>query len=105
MAAIEIGAELDFVDRDEGDIEIARHRLDGRYPVARIRRLDFFFAGDERDPSAPPDRNLIIDLAREQAQRQPDQAGGMRQHALDGEMGLTGIGRPEHSGNADPRGR
>ena len=32
VAALEIGAELDFVDGDEGDIEIARHRLDGRRP-------------------------------------------------------------------------
>jgi hypothetical protein len=27
----------------------------------------------------------------------------MRQHALDGEMGLAGIGRPEHGGDAGAR--
>ena len=32
MAALEIGAELDLVDGDERDVEIARHRLDGRRP-------------------------------------------------------------------------
>ena len=37
VAALEIGAELDLVDGDEGDVEIARHRLDGRDPVARVR--------------------------------------------------------------------
>ena len=35
MAAVEIGGELDFVDRDESKVEVARHRLDGRNPVAR----------------------------------------------------------------------
>ena len=32
MAALEIGAELHLVDGEEGDVEIARHRLDGRDP-------------------------------------------------------------------------
>ena len=49
VAALEIGAELHLVDRDEGDIEIARHRLDGGDPEARIRRLDLLLAGDQRD--------------------------------------------------------
>ena len=35
MSAIEIGAELDFVDGDEFRVEIARHRLDRGNPVAR----------------------------------------------------------------------
>ena len=32
VAAVEVGGELDLVDGDEGDIEVARHRLDGRRP-------------------------------------------------------------------------
>ena len=28
--------ELDLVDRHEGQVEVARHRLDGRDPVARL---------------------------------------------------------------------
>ena len=32
VAALEIGGELDFVDGEEGDVEIARHRLDGGRP-------------------------------------------------------------------------
>ena len=36
MAAIEIGGELDFVDRRrKSTIEVARHGLDGRDPIAR----------------------------------------------------------------------
>ena len=49
VAAVEIGGELDLVDGDEGDVEVARHRLDGRDPVARPVRLDLLLAGDERD--------------------------------------------------------
>ena len=105
VAAFEIGAELHLVDGEEGDVEIARHRLDGRHPVARIRRLDLLLAGDERDRlGAHARRDLVVDLARQQPQRQPDDAGGMAEHALDGEMGLAGIGRPEHGGDAGAAG-
>ena len=100
MAALEIGAELDLVDREEGDVEIARHRLDGGDPKARIRRLDLLLAGDQRDRVlADAVGNLVVDLARQQPQRQADHAAGMRQHALDGEMGLAGIGGTEHGGD------
>ena len=37
-----------------------------------------------------------IDLARQQPQRQADDAALMRHHALDGEMRLAGVGRTEH---------
>ena len=32
----------------KGDVEVARHRLDGRDPEARVRRLDLLLAGDQR---------------------------------------------------------
>jgi hypothetical protein len=70
-------------------------------PVARVRRLELFFAGDERDRShARALRDPVVDLARKQPQRQPDDARGMAEHALDGKMGLAGVGRPEHGGDA-----
>ena len=101
VTALEIGGELDFVDGDEGDIEIARHRLDGRHPEARIRRLDLLFAGDERHRfGADPFDRAVIDFARQQPQRQPDDPGRVRQHPLDGEVGLSGVGRTEHGGDA-----
>ena len=101
MAALEIGGELDFVDGEERDVEIARHRLDGGDPEARIRRLDLLFAGDQRHRvGADPLDAAVIDLARKQPQRQADQARRVRQHPLDGEMRLAGIGRPKHGGNA-----
>ena len=75
MAALKIGGELDFVDGKERNIKIGRHRLDGRDPEARIRRLDFLLAGDERDRirSDPLDR-LVVNFAGQQPQRQADQA-------------------------------
>ena len=104
MAALQIGRDLDLVDGEERDVEIARHRLDGRDPVARVRRLDLLLAGDQRDGvAADPCGDLVVDLARQQPQRQADHAGGMREHPLDGEMGLAGVGRPEHRGDAGAR--
>ena len=44
--------------------------------------------------------DLVVDLARQEPQRQADDAGRMRQHALDGEMRLAGVGGTEHGGDA-----
>ena len=101
MAALEIGGELNFVDRKECDVDIGRHRLDGADPEARLRGNDFFFAGDERHlVIADAQAHAVIDLASKQSQRQADHARGMRKHALDGEMSLAGIGGTEDGGNA-----
>ncbi len=65
--------------------------------VARLRRNDLFFAGDEGDfvrPDAGDD--AAIDLARQKAQRQPDDAGAVCQHPVDRKVRLAGVGRPEH---------
>ena len=97
MAALEIGSELGLVDRQKGDVEIARHGFDGANPESRILRLDLLFAGDQRDRIlSHAIGDLVVDLTREQPQRQADHAGGMGQHALDGEMGLAGIGGAQH---------
>ena len=102
MAAVEVGCELDLVDGDEGEVEVARHRLDRADPVAGLARLDLLLAGDQRDGvRADLLDDAIVDLAREQAQRQADHAGAVRQHALDREMRLAGVGRAQHE--RDPR--
>ena len=44
----------------------------------------------------------VVDFAREQPQGEPDDADIVGEHALDGEMRLAGIGRPEHGGDAAP---
>ena len=105
MAAFEIGSHLDLVDGEERRVEVARHRLDGGDPEPRIRRLDLFLAGDQRHfVGADPLHGAVIDLARQQPQRQADDARGMRQHALDGEMGFARIGRPQHGSDAGTSG-
>ena len=101
MPAFQIRGDLDFIDREKRHVEIARHRLDGRDPEPRLRGLDLFFAGNQGDRiDAGAIDNLVIDLARQQPQRQSDHTGGMRQHPFDGEMGLAGIGRAKHGGDA-----
>jgi hypothetical protein len=75
VAALEIGGELDFIDGEEGDIEVARHGLDGGDPEPRVRRLDLLLAGDERHRvGADALHRAVVDLAREQPQRQADHA-------------------------------
>ncbi|CDP51774.1 hypothetical protein [Devosia sp. DBB001] len=96
VATIEIDRRLHLVDRDTLDRHIGGHGFDGAHPVARAGRHDALFARHQRHGLLPdPVDHAVIDLAREQAQRQPDHAGGMRQHALDGKPGLAGIGRPK----------
>jgi hypothetical protein len=96
VAALEVGGELDLVDRQEGGVGGRRHRLDGAHLEAWILRDDLFFAGDQRDlVGADAGSDLGVDLARQKAERQPDDAAAMGEHALDGEVGLAGVGRPE----------
>ena len=58
---------------------------------------DLLLAGDQRHlVRADLLADAGIDLARQQPQRQADDAALMRHHALDGEMRLAGIGRTEH---------
>jgi hypothetical protein len=97
VAALQIAGELYLVDGDEGGIGLARHRLDGRHPVARRGRQDLFLAGDERHLiGAGAGGHALVDFARQQPERQADQAALVPKHAFDGEMRLAGIGRPEH---------
>ncbi len=101
VAAFEIGAQLHFVDSDKGRVDVTRHCLDSGDPEAWIERLDLLLTGDERDVvRAHSLHTFVIDLACEQPQRQPDDPGRMRQHPLDREMGLAGVGRSEHRSDA-----
>ena len=74
VAALGVGGELHLVDGEEIDVGDARHGLDRAHPVARPLRLDLLLAGDERDVvGAGAGGDLVVDLAREQAQRQADE--------------------------------
>ena len=53
VAALGVGAELDFVDRQEFDLAVERHRLDRADEILRIGGDDLFLAGDQRDAAFP----------------------------------------------------
>ncbi len=96
MAALGVGAELDFVDREELDLAVERHRFDRADKISRIGGDDLFLAGDEGDLRLSPRLDdPVVDFARKKPQGQPDHPRGMGQHALDREMGLAGVGRAE----------
>ena len=46
--------------------------------------------------SALAQHHAVVILARQQAQRKADDAGGMAEQALDRQMGLAGVGGAEH---------
>ena len=76
MAALAVGTQLRFVDGGEGYIGGHRHGFSGAEQIARILGLDPLLTGDQRDLCRPLDRaDLVIDLARQQAQREADHAG------------------------------
>jgi hypothetical protein len=81
----------------EIDIDVARHGFDRRHPIARPLGLDLFLARDERNlVGADAGSDLVVDLARQETQRQADHAALVAEHALDCEMRLAGVGWPEH---------
>ncbi len=96
VAALGIGTQLNFVHREKIDRPVERHRFDGAHEIGRVRRQDFLFAGDQRDRARTLQLDdAIVILARQKAQRKPDHPALVAEHALDGEVGLAGIGRPE----------
>ena len=97
VAALRVGAELDFIDGEKLDFAVERHRFHSADEIAGPKRHNFFFAGDQRDlGQAAGLDHAIVDLAREQPQGQPNHARGVSQHALHRQMGLPGVGRPKN---------
>ena len=100
MAAVGVGAELDLVDREELDRAVERHGLDGAGEPAGTRGHDLLLARDERHLRGTLARHhAIVVLAGEEAQGEADDAGGVAEQALDGEMCLARVGRAEHGPN------
>ena len=91
-----------FVQRDEGVLAGgARHGFGGAEEIARVRRLDPFFAGDQRNLLVALDcAHPVINLARQQPQREAHHAAGMAAHPLNRQMRLAGVGRPQHGAHA-----
>ena len=100
MAALWISAKLNLVDHQTGDADIQRHRFNGADPPARGLGNDLFLAGDQRHIVGSLEaHDAVIDLPRQQPQRQADHAGLVCQHPFDGEMGLAGVGGAQNGGD------
>ncbi len=68
----------------------------GAQHIARALGDDAFLAGNQRNLLRALDRHHpLIDLARQQPQREADHPRRMGAHPLDREIGLAGIGRAE----------
>jgi len=101
VAALGVGGELDLVYGEELDRAVEGHRFDRADEIARPLRNDLLLAGDQGDGAAAAHgTDPVVDLAREEPQRAADHAGLVTEHALDGQMGLSGIGRAEHRRDA-----
>ncbi len=100
VAALAVGGELHLVDREEVRAQVGRHRLDRAHPVGGLLRDDALFARHERHGvGATQGRHAVVVLARQQPQRKADHAGGMRQHPLDRQVRLAGVGRAQEGGD------
>ena len=102
VTALAIARELDLVDREEVD----RRWSTG---IASTVQTQYAARGGTRFSSpvtsatrASPTRadDPVVDLAREQAQRQADHAASVLEHPLDRAVGLAGVGGPEDRGDA-----
>ena len=95
MAAFDIAAELNLVDGHEIGADFLRHRLDRADPIGGAVGHDAFLTGDQRhDRRATCGDDAVVNLARQQTQRQADHPGAVRQHAVNRKMGFSGIRRP-----------
>ena len=66
MTALRVGAELDFVDGEEFNLAVERHRLDRADEILRVGGDDLFLAGDQGDVrlSSRLD-HPVVDFARQ----------------------------------------
>ena len=96
VAALAVGAELDLVHGQERGLALQRHRLDRADQVARVLSTDPLLAGDQGGGPRPLDRHhAVVDLARQQAQRETHDPAAVGQHPFDREMRLPGVGRTQ----------
>ncbi len=97
MPALQITGQLHFVDGDECGRCLARHGFHRTDGIFGFRRGDLFFAGYQRHIRRTHLFDKTgIDLTRQKAQRKADDTVAMCHHALDGVMGLAGIGGAEN---------
>ena len=106
MAAIRVLCELDLVHRNKLGPHVHGHRFHRRHPVRGRLGHDLFLARDQRHAVVPlHGGDPLIDLARQQPQRQADDAALVGHHPLDGVVGLAGIRGAENGRHAAIRDR
>ena len=101
VAAVGVLRELDLVDGDEVGAFVDRHGFNRAGEIAGVGRLDALFTGDQgAGLLALLLDHLVVDLAREQAQRQADHSRAVREHPLDRKVRLAGVGGAKHGPDA-----
>ena len=96
MAALWIGAQLYFINGQKIAPHPLGHGLDRANPIGGAIWHDTLFASHQRHHRRAAQRHdLVVDLARQQAQWQTDHTSAMCQHPLDCVMGLAGVGWPK----------
>jgi len=93
VAALRVGAKLHLVNGQEIRAHALWHCLDGADPIGGAVGHDALLAGDQGHHRGAADGHyFVVDLAREQAQGQPDDARAVGEHSLDGVVGFAGVG-------------
>ena len=100
VTALAIAGELNLVHRYELDRPVEGHRFDGADEVARLLGDPPLLARHQGGRAfALRLDHAVVDLAREEAEREAHHAGAVGQHALDRQMGLARVGRAEQRGD------
>ena len=79
MAAFKVGTNLHFINREKRHIDFGWHRLNRAHPITGVDGNDLFFAryqGYGLITRTQP--HLVVDLTRQEAQRQADHPLAMR---------------------------
>jgi hypothetical protein len=96
VAAFRIRAELRLIERDKGEVPLHRHRFGRAEEPPGVLGEDLLLAGDQRDLARPLDlHHPVVDLSRQEAKRKAHHSARMGAHALDREVGLARVCRPE----------
>ena len=104
VPAFGISTQLRLVDGNKSKVTLDRHRFDGATIPPRIRRFDAFLASYQRDLSHTLDRNNpVVNLARQQAQREPHHSARISTHPLNREVGLSSVGWAKDGGKRSAR--
>ena len=97
MTPLWIGTKLNLIHCDKIGTQIQRHCLNGADPILCTVGNNAFFARDQcHHRRAARGDNPVVNLARQQPQRQANHPSAMPQHPLDRVMSFSGVGRPKH---------